>query len=237
VTGLRLALIFRKGGARRVFDDGLARATARWSAPEEVTMPTTATTATTARPRPGRILVVYFSRTGYTRRAAEGVARAAGGELCAIAEKRSRRGLWGYARCLWQASFGRSPTVEPLGCDPTSADCVVIGTPIWGWRLASPVRSFAQRYRGQLGHFAFFCTEGGSGSEAAFAELQRILGRPPVATLALTDAEIDGAGAASRIEPFVRAVTAAAASPGSASEPRSVPTAGACAPAQAELRS
>ncbi len=159
---------------------------------------------------PSRVLVIYFSRTGTTRRAAEMLAQASGAELCAITEKRSRLGPWGYARCLWQAALGLSPPLKPLGCEPASADCVFIGTPIWGWHLSSPVRSFARRYQGQLGRIAFFCTQGGSGSDAAFGELQRILGRPPLATLALTDAEMEDGRAAARIEAFARLVKGAA---------------------------
>ena len=49
---------------------------------------------------------------------------------------------------------------------------------------------------------AFFCTMGGSGAETAFGQLRQELGLEPVATLALTDREID----AGEIEAKLKAV-------------------------------
>ena len=150
-----------------------------------------------------RILVVYFSRTGTTGRVAEQVAQALHGEACAITEASSRLGPLGYVRSLWEASTGRDATIQPLRCDPSEADLLVIGTPIWGWHLSSPVRSFVRRHRAAMRHCAFFCTQGGSGSEAAFAELRQLAGQAPLATLALSDAEVaDGSGRA-KFDAFV----------------------------------
>jgi menaquinone-dependent protoporphyrinogen IX oxidase len=148
------------------------------------------------------ILVFYCTRTGYTRRVAELLASALGGHSCEITERRSRRGVIGYSRCLWEASMGRDAPIEALACAPADAELVLIGTPIWGWHLASPARTFARRFRAELRHCAFFCTMGGAGSDAAFAELQRLTGQAPLATLALTDAEIDDGRAVPRIQAF-----------------------------------
>jgi flavodoxin len=151
-----------------------------------------------------KVLVVYFSRTGDTRRTAQMLAKATSGELCAITENRSRLGLWGYVCSAWEAMLGREASVHTPGCDPAAADLVLIGTPIWGWHLSSPVRAFAREHGSRIRRFAFFCTMGGSGSEAAFAELQQILGQPPLATLALTDAEVDTGSAWPKAEAFAR---------------------------------
>ncbi len=151
-----------------------------------------------------KVLIVYFSRTGYTRRTAEMLAKATGGQLCPITESTSRQGLWGYLCSAWEAVLRREASVNKLGCDPAAADLVLIGTPIWGWHLSSPVRTFARCHASRIRRFAFFCTMGGSGSEAAFGELQLILGRPPQATLALTDAEVEAGGARSKVEAFAR---------------------------------
>ena len=85
---------------------------------------------------------------------------------------------------------------------------MLIGTPIWGWHLSSPARAFARRYRAQIRRCAFFCTMGGSGSDAAFAELRQLTGQEPLATLALTDAEIDDGRATQRIADFVATLNA-----------------------------
>jgi menaquinone-dependent protoporphyrinogen IX oxidase len=156
-----------------------------------------------------RILVTYFSRTGYTRRVAEQLARALDATLCRIKETRSRMGFLGYSCCLWEATFDIDPQIKPITYDPAKFDLVVIGTPVWGWQLASPTRAFARTYRSQIKRAAFFCTMGGSGAQKAFAELQRALGMQPVATLALTDPEIDANTTGPKLTAFVEALLAA----------------------------
>ena len=158
-----------------------------------------------------KTLVVYFTRTGYTRRVAEQLAAALGdATLCPITELRSRAGFFGYQRCLIEAVFGLDADIEPPAHDPAGYDLVLLGTPIWGWHLASPVRAFARRHAGSIKRCGLFCTMGGAGAAAAFTELQQHLGRAPLATLALTDAEIDGAAAAAKIAPFVASLRGAA---------------------------
>lgn len=156
-----------------------------------------------------RILVTYFSRTGYTRRVAEQLARALDATLCRIKEPASRMGLLGYSRCLLEATFNFDPQIEPLPHDPAKFDLVVIGTPIWGWQLASPTRAFARTYRAGIKRAAFFCTMGGSGAQRAFAGLQQALDMQPVATLALTDREIDANTAGPKLDAYVAALLAA----------------------------
>ncbi|HSN34327.1 MAG TPA: flavodoxin [Ideonella sp.] len=153
-----------------------------------------------------RILVVWFSRTGITRGVAERLVRSLGAQACPLTERRSRLGPIGYLRSVWEASTGRDASIEPIACDPRAADLVVIGTPIWGWHLSSPVRAFVRGHASEIRRAAFFCTMGGAGDAQAFGELERLLGRAPVATLALADREIDRPAGAARIDAFVAAL-------------------------------
>ena len=137
-----------------------------------------------------KILVVYFSRTGHTRRLATRLARDLGAATAAITETRSRHGILGYQRSLYEATFRCEPEIKRLTRQPRDYDLVLIGTPIWGWQLASPVRSFARCYARSIRRTAFFCTLGGAGDRRAFAELARLLGRRPEAVLAITEAEL-----------------------------------------------
>jgi flavodoxin len=137
-----------------------------------------------------KVLVAYFSRSGRTKRVAERLARELGGSAMAIGERGSRRGLFGYQRSLFEAVTGCEAKIEPPRKASRDFDLMLIGTPIWGWRLSSPVRAFARRYGKGCQRVAFFCTMGGSGDRAAFAELERLVGRRPEAVLALTEAEV-----------------------------------------------
>jgi len=57
-------------------------------------------------------------------------------------------------------------------------------------QLALPVRSYARLHAAKFKHVAFFCTEGGSGHENAFAELTDICGKKPVAMLVVTEKQL-----------------------------------------------
>ncbi|NML18204.1 flavodoxin family protein [Azohydromonas caseinilytica] len=153
-----------------------------------------------------RILVAYYTRTGCTGRVATRLAEALDAQLLQIEETRSRLGPLGYMRCCYEAVRRRVPSIEPVGIDPGRFELLVIGTPIWCWHLSSPVRAFARREGRAARRVAFFCTMGGAGYTGAFDELRTLLGQEPVATLALTDAEIDNAAGTARIERFVQAL-------------------------------
>jgi menaquinone-dependent protoporphyrinogen IX oxidase len=163
-----------------------------------------------------KVLVVYFSRSGNTRRLAEHLARELDGTAAPIQEPRSRGGFLGYQRSLFQAVAGRDAEIRRLREAPRDYDLVLIGTPIWGWHLSSPVRAFARQNAKAIRRAAFFCTMGGAGDRGAFAELERILGRKPAATLALTEAEVARMSSEStqaKMVAFVRLLRAGAAAP------------------------
>jgi flavodoxin len=88
-----------------------------------------------------RILVVYYSRSGSTRKIAEALSAALTCDLEEIVENKSRAGFFGYMRSLVEARQKRPSVIEPAKRDPSSYDLVVVGTPVWGWPVSSPVRA------------------------------------------------------------------------------------------------
>lgn len=136
-----------------------------------------------------RVLVVYFSRDGHTRRIALEIAQACHADVDEIRAPGERGGLIGYLRCALEALLGIEPALQRGRHSPERYGLVVIGTPIWFWNVASPVRAWIARHRERLPSVALFCTCGGSGATKVFADLERLCGRQAVATLALTEAE------------------------------------------------
>jgi len=162
-----------------------------------------------------RILIVYYSRSGYTKRAAEALAERLDASLLLIEEQRSRRGVFGYLRSAWEALRRIDADIALPAVNLADFDLVLIGTPVWASRPSSPARTFAGRHRGRIKRAALFCTLGGSGAEAALAALQQVLGRAPLATLALTDRELDSGAAGAKIDSFAATVRANLAPPAS----------------------
>lgn len=149
-----------------------------------------------------RSLLVFYSRTGYTRRIASEISAACDCDVEELHDTVGRGGLLGYARSSLEAIARFDTLLAPTRHDPADYDLVVVGTPIWFWNLSSPVRTWARLHRDDLRKVAFFCTCGSSGGQRALAELEAICGET-VASLVLTDLEIDSGAHAARVAAFV----------------------------------
>jgi hypothetical protein len=102
--------------------------------------------------------------------------------------------------------FSRLHTVAPRKHDVSSYDLVVIGTPVWGWSLSSPVRAYLMATASQLPEVAFFCTLGGAGSDSAFAQMTAIVGKKPRAVCAITEREALSGSHVERLTAFEKAI-------------------------------
>jgi len=150
-----------------------------------------------------KTLVVYFSRSGHTEQVAGEIARRCSADLETIREARDRTGVWGYCRAAWDALVRAAPPVLAPVRDPAQYDLVVIGTPIWNFQLAPPVRSYAKQQAARFKQVAFFCTEGGSGDKNAFDELSRICGKSPISTMVVTESQLPEPAHSQRLQGFV----------------------------------
>ena len=168
--------------------------------------------ATSPRPDPlggaptRPILVVYFSRRGHTRAMARLIAEQCGAETEEIVDVVDRRGLLGYLRSMLEAVLRRPATIQPSSHSPRDFHTVIIGTPVWAWHLASPVRAYLCRHRGRFRRVAFFCCHRGWGPGAALDEVGRLCARSPAATLALSDREVAQGRHRPSLSRFVRSV-------------------------------
>ncbi len=84
-----------------------------------------------------KILVVYYSRTGTTRKVAQAIAEATHADMEEIVPVRGYKGPLGWLRAGREGSSRRPAEIAPLQKDPTAYDVVVAGTPIWGWNVSS----------------------------------------------------------------------------------------------------
>lgn len=130
-------------------------------------------------------LVVFYSLTGTTARVARSLAAEMGADLEEIQCPGYRPGFFGF----WQAGYAswknRAPEISPARFRPSDYDLLLIGGPVWAWNACTPVRAYLAREAPHLPTLGFFATAGGAGFEQAFATMERIAGRKPVATLAL----------------------------------------------------
>lgn len=132
------------------------------------------------------ILVAYHSRNGHTGRMAKEIARRCGADVDAIRELQSNAdSLWGRWRTHWQTVTRAQPMLHQARLNPGKYDLVVIGAPFLWLGLAPAVRSYVSQYRSRFKQVAFFCAEGAEANQRAFAELERLCGKRPVATFSV----------------------------------------------------
>jgi len=153
-----------------------------------------------------KTLVVFYSRSGTTRRIAEALSATLKCDLEEITEPKPRTGFLGYVWSLLEASRMRPSTILPKKHDVSSYDLVVIGTPVWAWSLSSPVRAYLMATASHLPKVAFFCTLGARGSESAFAQMTTIVGKKPRAVCAITQREVLSGSYSDRLSAFEKAL-------------------------------
>ena len=157
------------------------------------------------------VLVVYFSRTGYTRRVAERIAREIGADLEPIREPKPRTGIFGYWRSARESLRKVVAEILPPTKLARSYRLIVLGTPVWASHLSSPMRAYIAAQGRSFPRVAFFCTQGGSGAQKVLEEMRALCGRSPDATMIVNDRDVDSGAAGRKVEQFLRELEPAAA--------------------------
>ncbi len=155
---------------------------------------------------PKKILVVYYSRTGTTKKIAEIIAQKLNSDLEEIKSAKNYRGIWGYLMAGREAMLKKSIDLAPVVKNPADYDLAVIGTPVWAGNISSPVRAYLTQNKNNLKNIACFCVMGGSGDERTLAEMENIFGQKPIATCSLLTKEVIENKAEEKIEEFIEKI-------------------------------
>jgi flavodoxin len=150
-----------------------------------------------------RTLVVYYSRTGITKKVGESVAASLQADKEELISVMDRSGAIGYLKSGKEATLKKLGAIKPASNDPGTYDLVIIGTPVWAWNISSPVRTYLTQNIGKFKQLAFFETRAGEGTNRPFVEMEAITGVKPVATLSLTTKEVVTNSAEDRIKEFI----------------------------------
>ncbi len=138
-----------------------------------------------------KTLVVYHSRTGHTRRVARALAGRLDADLEEVETRTAAPGVLGWVRSGIEAVAGVEPPIRQGRHDPSHYRLVVIGAPVWMGRLPGPLRSWVREHPLNGAQVAFFCTEGRTGDARLFAQLRSLCKQRPLATMAVTEAQLE----------------------------------------------
>jgi flavodoxin len=147
-----------------------------------------------------KTLVVYYSRTGTTKKVGQEIAKQLKADEEEIFDVKNRGGLLGWLRSGKEAQKKQLPEIKPAKKNPSNYDLVVIGTPVWAWTLSSPVRTYLSSNK--FKKVAYFCTCGGDPGKA-FEEIDNTAGKKAIATLVISEKEIKDNSYPKKVKEFV----------------------------------
>ena len=150
-----------------------------------------------------KTLIIYYSRTGTTKKVGDLIASKLDADIEEILDVKSRKGALGYMRSGKEAMKRMLGDIQEIKKDVKDYDLIIIGTPIWSWNMASPVRAYLEKIKEDVPQVAFFCTMGGSGDDKAFKEMEDICNTVPKAKLALTTKEVVQNRHEDKVEAFI----------------------------------
>lgn len=153
-----------------------------------------------------KILLIYYSRTGFTKKVVDELAAKWECNVEAIEDVKSRGGFFGYMRSGFEALNKKLTDIKSMNKDPSQYKLVVIGSPVWASNIPSPVRTYMTKYRNKFKKVAFFCTFGGSGADKVFNDMAQLCDYKPIATMAITDNEIKKDLYKEKIKEYINAI-------------------------------
>ncbi len=121
-----------------------------------------------------KILIAYYSHSGNTKEAAEKIQTITGGDIFDIqpVNKYSNN----YNEVVNQAKIEKQNDTRPElinNGDIQNYDIIFVGTPVWWYTMASPVKTFLASHNWDNKVIVPFCTHGGGGASNTYRDIQK----------------------------------------------------------------
>lgn len=155
-----------------------------------------------------KILIAYYSRTGTTRELAMKLQEKLGADREEIETTKDRSGVVGYFICGKEATKKQAAEIKPTGKTASEYDLIVLGTPVWGWNISSPLRAYLEQNRRKFKAIAAFCTMSGSGDKRSFSEIESICGLKLLAQASFLTKDVKEGKHRGQLEEFLKSIQA-----------------------------
>jgi flavodoxin len=137
-----------------------------------------------------KTLIVYYSRSGVTKKVAEFIGKKIGATVEELIDKDKREGVLGYIRSGKEAMKKELAEIEAIKNNPEDFDLIFIGTPVWAGTMAPAVRTYIEKNKDKIKKAIFFSTQGGTREQKVFHEMEAVFGKSPEEYFYLTTGEI-----------------------------------------------
>lgn len=147
-------------------------------------------------------LIVYYSRTGNTRKAATKLRDALSCDILEIDDGIKRKGAFGYIKCAFHAVRKKTFPLKPIDKDPSGYEMTVLCTPTWAGTMSTPIRSFVEEFKDRIKRHCIVCCQGDEKEQRIFAQMKDLMRREPEARLIISDKWWNDGSADKRISDF-----------------------------------
>ena len=151
-----------------------------------------------------KILVVFYSRSGRTKKVAEAISDILKCDKEEIFDTKNRKGIPGFLSAGTDANLRRVTAIKEIKNNPSLYDLVIIGTPIWSSNISTPIRTYLSLYKEDFKKVAFFCTRLGSDSKEVFDDMKNLSQKSPLALLELTSREVARDQYMQKVKEFIK---------------------------------
>jgi flavodoxin len=92
-----------------------------------------------------KTLVVYYTRTGNSKFAAETIAAELGADIEEVVDLKKRQGRLAYMSCGRDAMREKETEIAPTKRNPADYDLIVIAQPVWAFSPTPAIRTYVNR--------------------------------------------------------------------------------------------
>jgi flavodoxin len=137
-----------------------------------------------------KTLVIYYSKTGNTKRVAMDIAAGLGADVEEIIDKKNRAGILNWFLSGRDGMKKLGTEIAELAKDPAQYDLVIAGSPVWGWNIVPAVRTYLEKNKDKIKSYAFFVTSGNTDSQKLAGYFQEIMNQEPQAHTGFSTPEL-----------------------------------------------
>jgi flavodoxin len=92
-----------------------------------------------------KTLVVYYTRTGNSKFAAETIAAELGADIEEVVDLKKRQGRLAYMSCGRDAMSGKETEIAPTQRNPADYDLIILVQPVWAFSPTPAIRTYANK--------------------------------------------------------------------------------------------
>ena len=150
-----------------------------------------------------KTLIVYYSRTGITKKIAVKLSEVFKADIEEIIDNKNRSGSIGWINSGRDAITKKTTLINNLEKSHSKYDLIIIGSPVWAGSLTPAIRTYLINNKNYIKNTAFFCTMGGDNPSKIFIQMEEILHKKPISILYLRSKEVMSENTLDKVDNFV----------------------------------